>query len=231
MATKIYESSTITTVDGVEIYITPLKIKYLRMFLEEFDTVKLTKNDDEAIERLLHCTKIAMQQYFPKIKTIEGVENSFDLPTVYKIIDIAAGIKISHEETKETVKQQATESGSSWDTLDLAKLESELFLLGIWKDYEELEECLSMPELTATLTAKRELDYSDKKFHASIQGIDLDEHSGKKEPNAWEKMKAKVFSGGRTSNPNDIVAFQGANAAKAGFGIGMGLGYEKIEKK
>ena len=201
------------------------------MFLEEFDTVKLAKNDDEAIERLLYCTRIAMQQYFPEIKTIDDVQESFDLPTIYKIINIAADIEISQEKTEETVKQQATESGSSWDTLDLAKLESELFVLGIWKDYEELESCLSMPELTATLTAKRELDYSDKKFHASIQGIDLDKHSGKNESNAWEKMKAKVFSGGKTSNPNDVVALQGVNAAKAGFGIGMGLGYEKIEKK
>jgi hypothetical protein len=88
-----------------------------------------------------------------------------------------------------------------------------------------------MSELTATLTAKRELEYSDKKFQASIQGIDLDKHSGKSDSNAWEKMKARVFSGGKTSDPNDIVALQGVNAAKAGFGIGMGIGYEKIEKK
>jgi hypothetical protein len=227
MATKIYDSDTITTIDGVEIYITPLKIKYLRMFLEEFETVKLSKDDDGAIERLLYCTKIAMQQYFPKIKTIEDVGDSFDLQTVYKIINIAAGIKINQDKTEETVKQQATDSGSSWETLDLAKLESEVFLLGIWKDYEDLEESLSMPELTATLVAKRELDYSDKKFQASIQGIDLDKNTGKS--NAWEEMKARVFSGGKATDPNDILSMQGVNAQKAGFGIGMGLSYEKID--
>lgn len=227
MATKIYDSDTITTIDGVEIYITPLKIKYLRMFLEEFETVKLSKDDDGAIERLLYCTRIAMQQYFPKIKTIEDVGDSFDLQTVYKIINIAAGIKINQDKTEETVKQQATDSGSSWETLDLAKLESEVFLLGIWKDYEDLEESLSMPELTATLVAKRELDYSDKKFQASIQGIDLDKNTGKS--NAWEEMKARVFSGGKATDPKDILSMQGVNAQKAGFGIGMGLSYEKID--
>jgi hypothetical protein len=227
MATRVYESDIITTIDGVEIYITPLKIKYLRMFLDEFDTVKSAKDDDEAIERLLHCTKIAMQQYYPKIKTIDQVGDSFDLKTVYKIIDIAAGIKINKDKTEETVKQQATDSGSSWETLDLARLESELFLLGIWKDYEELEESLSMSELTATLAAKRELDYSDKKFQASIQGIDLDKNVGKSNP--WEDMKARVFSKGATSNANDVLALQGANAQKAGFGIGMGLDYQKID--
>jgi hypothetical protein len=44
-------------------------------------------------------------------------------------------------------------------------------------------------------------------------------------------MKAKVFSGGKASNANDVLALQGVNAQKAGFGIGMGLGYEDLTKK
>jgi hypothetical protein len=42
-------------------------------------------------------------------------------------------------------------------------------------------------------------------------------------------MKARVFSGGAATNGRDIVALQGVNAQKAGFGIGMGLSYEKID--
>jgi len=41
-------------------------------------------------------------------------------------------------------------------------------------------------------------------------------------------MKARVFSKGKTSNPNDIVALQGAAARQKGFGIGHGLDYEVI---
>lgn len=227
MATKIYESDTVYTIDGISIYLTPLKIKYLREFLEEFEKVKSAKNDEEAIEKLTSCAAITMKQYYPKLKTVEDVEDNFDLKSIYKIINIAAGIKINKDQEEETVKKQATDSGATWETLDLAKLESEVFLLGIWKDYEELESSMSMSELTATLTAKRELDYSDKKFHASIQGIDLDKNTGKS--NAWEEMKARVFSGGKTNDPNDILSMQGANAQKAGFGIGMGLSYEKID--
>jgi len=227
MATKIYESEIIYTVDNDAIYMTPLKIKYLRQFLEEFDNVKKAKDDDEAIERLTRCAKIAMQQYRPDLKTIEDIEDNFDLKTIYQIINIAAGIKIDSDEEKQPVSKQAEDSGATWESLDLAKLESEVFLLGIWKDYEELESSLSMSELTATLTAKRELDYSDKKFQASIQGIDLDKNVGKKD--AWEEMKARVFSGGQTADPNDVLSFQGVNAQKAGFGIGMGLSYEKID--
>jgi len=224
MATKIYESDTIVLMDGTEIYLTPLKIKYLREFMELFDYVKDARNDDQAILFLTECAKIAMKQYAPDRLDLE---DQADIHTIYTILEIAAGIKIKPE-SKETVKDQAVESGASWDTLDLAKLESEVFLLGIWEDYEQLEKSLSMPELIATLESKRELEYQEKKFLAAIQGVDLDKNSGKQ--NEWEEMKARVFSGGGTKDPNDVVALQGVNAQKAGFGIGMGLSYQKIDK-
>jgi hypothetical protein len=225
MATKIYETGEIFLIDGTRVYLTPLKIKYLREFLDAFDDVKISRNDDEAISRLTSCATIAMQQYYPAIKTIEDLEDNLNLPAIYRILDIAAGIKIN-EKKEESVKEQAVDSGSGWEDLDLAKLEAEAFLLGIWKDYEELESSLSMPELTQTLTSKRDLEYQEKKFLAAIQGIDLDKDTGKSDP--WEEMKARVFGRGNAANANDIVALQGANASKAGFGIGMGLDYERI---
>jgi hypothetical protein len=225
MATKIYDASTICLFDGTEIELTPLKIKYLRQFMTSFEYVKQAKNDYEAIGSLLDCATVCMKQYYPQIKTSEELEDNVDLPTIYKILDIAAGIKIDAEAEEESVKKQAVESGSTWETLDLAKLESDVFLLGIWKDYDELERSLSMPELIATLETKREVDYEDKKFLAAIQGVDLDEDSKKQDP--WEAMKTRVFSGGATSDPNDILAYQGVNASRNGFGIGQGLSYEK----
>lgn len=59
-----------------------------------------------------------------------------------------------------------------------------------------------------------------------MQGVDLDKN--KNEKNAWEEMKARVFSGGKAADANDILAYQGINAQKAGFGIGMGMDYERI---
>jgi hypothetical protein len=225
MATKIYNSGKIQLIDGTTVYITPLKIKYLREFMDAFENVKDAKNDEEAISYLAECARITMQQYYPSIKTIQELEDSIDLPTIYQILDIAAGIKVNAK-SEEPVKEQATNSGASWENLDLAKLESEIFLLGIWKDYEQLETSLSMPEMLITLEIKRELDYSEKKFLAAIQGVDLDKQSGKQ--NAWEDMKARVFSKGKATNAKDIVALQGQNAQMAGFGIGMGLDYETV---
>mgnify|MGYP000492075863 CR=1 FL=1 len=64
-----------------------------------------------------------------------------------------------------------------------------------------------------------------------MQGVDLDKETGNDNSNAWEEMKARVFSKGQASDSKDIVALQGINAQKAGFGIGMGLEYEKIPAK
>jgi hypothetical protein len=168
-----------------------------------------------------------MKQFYPKIsKTIEDVEDNLDLPTVYEILDISAGIKIN-KKSDDTVKDQATNSGQTWSELDLAKMESEVFLVGIWKDYKELEMSLSMPELIATLSTRRELQYEEKKFLAAIQGINLDEENGKGQ-DEWERMKARVFSGGATNDSNDVLSLQGPKAQQLGFGIGMGLDYENI---
>jgi hypothetical protein len=194
--------------------------------MKEFENVKLAKDDAEAISALAQCARVCMKQFYPSIKTIEELEDNLNLPAIYRVLDIAAGIKIDGDDEEELVKDQAVDSGSTWETLDLAILEAEVFLLGIWKDFEELESSLSMPELTSILNIKRDLDYQEKKFFAGIQGVDLDKDNNSQD--LWEQKKAKFFSGGATVNGNDVVALQGANAAKAGFGIGMGLDYESL---
>jgi hypothetical protein len=229
MATNIYKQSYFELIDGTVVEGSPLKIKYLREFMDRFELVKKAKDDEQAIQELAFCALIAMKQYFPQINTIAKLEDSVDLKAIYSIIDIAADIKIKENDEKE-VSSQAKEEGTTWDNMDLAKLESEVFLLGIWKDYNELELSLSMPELIATLESKRDLDYQEKKFLAAIQGVDIDKDNGKSSQNKWEEMKAKAFSGGKATNSNDVLSLQGYNAQKAGFGIGMGLGYEDLTK-
>jgi hypothetical protein len=226
MATKIYDTDTITLLDGTDIVLSPLKIKFLREFMDVFEFVKTSRNDKEAVFFMTECARVAMKQYYPQIATTDQLEDAITLPMMYKILDVSAGIKIGGQ-PEDTVKKKVDDSKSDWESLDLAKLESEAFLIGIWKDYSELESSLSMPELLSTLTAKRELDYEEKKFLAGIQGVDLDEATGSS-GNEWEEMKARVFSRGNAANSNDVVALQGQNAINAGFGIGMGLDYERI---
>jgi hypothetical protein len=235
MPTKIYSIEEIELVDGTVIELSPLKIKYMRQFMDVFDSIKNAETDEESIATLSECARIAMKQYYPSIKTIEDLEDSVDLPTIYKIIDVCAGVKIGKsEQTNEPMPKTAkSNSDNSWENLDLAKLESEVFMLGIWKNYDELETSISMPELMAILESRRDLDYTEKKFLAAMQGVDLDEASGKQEEDPWEAMKARVaaqVSGIGNGDPNDITSLQGQKAQQYGFGIGMGLDYEVVSK-
>lgn len=86
-----------------------------------------------------------------------------------------------------------------------------------------------MPELLSILEEKNRQDFEDKKFFASLQGANLEGDGEGASLSKWEEIKARAFSGGKTSNPNDILALQGKAAQRAGFGIGMGLDYEVIK--
>ena len=231
MATEIYKIHKIHLFDGKEIEISPLKIKYLKEVMDTFTLVRQVSNDDDVLLLLLECVRICMKQYCPEISnSIAEVEDNIDMPTIEKILDLAANIKINSD-SKESVKNQAekNESGSSWEDLDLLKMESEVFLIGAWKNYEELEKSICMKELIEILSNKRDLDYQEKKFLAAMQGVDLDNATnpdrGQKE---WEDLKARVFSRGKATDSKDILALQGQNAVSAGFGIGMGLDYEDL---
>lgn len=233
MATKIYDTEYVSLIDGTRIELSPLKIKYLREVMELFDTIKSEDTGGDTLLPIIYAAIISMKQFRPSLRTRDDIEDNFDLQTLYKVLDIGAGIKLAETDSEnvDAQKERAEEAASregGWAKLDLAKLEAEVFTMGIWKNYAELETSLSLPELITTLNIKRELDYSEKKFLAAMQGVDLDKESGKDSDNAWEKMKARVFSGGQSSDPKDIVSFQGVNAEKAGFGIGMGLDYQKI---
>jgi hypothetical protein len=238
MPTKIYDVNYVKTVYGKEIEISPLKIKYMRQFMEQFDLVKTAKNEDEIVDILTKAATVCMKQFYPEIDSVEKFEDTFDLKTMYKIIEFAGGIKMDNEGAEEElpieeVKEESS-SKSGWEDLDLNKLESEAFLLGIWKNYDELESSICLAELMSILEQKREMDYQDKKFTASLKGIDLDDASGKKEEDPWEAMKARVAaqtSGIGTGNPNDITSFQGIKGQQAGFSIGQELGYEVINDK
>jgi len=225
MATKVYEENVIELIDGTEITVGPSKIIYLRGILDSFNKIDKDSTEDEAIEMMVESVRIAMQEFYPSISdSVELIEDNLDIKTVYKVLEYCAGIKINIDQ-EDTVENQAKSQsdGSNWQDLDLVKLESEVFLIGAWKNFDDLEKSISMPELLSLLEVKRELDYGDKKFAAAMQGVDLDKD---KNDNAWEDMKKRVLYNGKDAN--DITNLRGAKAQKAGFGIGNGLGYEEV---
>jgi len=239
MPTKIYDIAYVKTIYGKEIEVSPLKIKYMRQFMDKFNDIKLAKNEDDIVETLTECAAIAMKQIYPEIDSVEKFEDMFDLKAMYKIIEYAGGIKMDKQDEPQEPQEQPQDtqeddsSKAGWEDLDLNKLESEAFLLGIWKNYDELESSICLAELMSILEQKREMDYQDKKFTASLKGIDLDDAVGKKEEDPWEAMKARVAakaSGIGNGNPNDITSFQGVKGQQAGFSIGRELGYEVLNE-
>lgn len=228
MATSVYKNAIIYLIDGTEIEISPLKIKYFRDFMQTYNLMEIVKEEEEIFKILLECGRICFKQFAPYIKTVEDLEDNIDLDNLYKLLEVAGGIKFNKESEEESNKPNSNDGKQeTWDTLDLAKLEKEVFLIGAWKNFEDLETSLSMGELVEIISSKRELTYEERKFSAALQGVDLDKENGKGQKE-WEDLKARVFSKGKAKDSDDIVALQGQNAINAGFGIGMGLDYEDL---
>ncbi len=48
-------------------------------------------------------------------------------------------------------------------------------LTGNWKNFEELEDAISLPELEAMIKARRNYDATKQRFLAALKGIKMDE--------------------------------------------------------
>lgn len=101
-----------------------------------------------------------------------------------------------------------------------------MFLLGHWKDYDELESSLSMPELTATLKAMYSVESRKNKFMASLQGVSLDssdsDDTSEKQPSTLKDIQARAMA--RLSGDNE----KASSAVKYGFTPDMGVAYDII---
>jgi len=96
MTTTVNEEKKITLIDGTEISVRPLKISLLRDFMKKFDAISAVADDnDKSMNLLMECVQIALKQYKPEIATdVKALEDLIDLPTVYKIVEEASGIKL-----------------------------------------------------------------------------------------------------------------------------------------
>jgi inhibitor of KinA sporulation pathway (predicted exonuclease) len=97
MATTVDEATKLTLIDGTEISVRPLKISLLREFLKKFEEIaKVADDNDKSMSALMECVQIAMKQYKPEIAgDLKALEDNIDLPTVYKVVEAASGIKIN----------------------------------------------------------------------------------------------------------------------------------------
>lgn len=96
MATTTHEEGTVTLIDGTEIKVRPLKISLLREFMEKFELIsEFASDNSKSMGILMECVQIALKQYKPEIAgDLPALEDNLDLPTVYKIVEAASGMKL-----------------------------------------------------------------------------------------------------------------------------------------
>lgn len=96
MTTTVNETKTVKLIDGTDIELRPLKISLLREFMKKFEGIAAVAEDNEkSMDLLIECVLIALRQYKPELATdAKALEEVMDLPTVYKIVEEASGIKL-----------------------------------------------------------------------------------------------------------------------------------------
>lgn len=99
MATSVYEITEIELIDGTKVKMRPLRISLLREFMKKFEAITQVATDNEkSMDILIDCVQIAMKQYMPELaEDREKLEDNLDLPSVYKVVEAAAGIKFDDE--------------------------------------------------------------------------------------------------------------------------------------
>jgi hypothetical protein len=96
MSITVTEEQTLTLLDGTTFVARPLKISLLRKFMKAFDGIaEVSADNDKSMDLLIKCVQVAMEQYAPEVAADAAkMEDLLDLPTVYKVIEAASGIKL-----------------------------------------------------------------------------------------------------------------------------------------
>lgn len=113
MATAVYDVLEIELQDGTVVEIRPLDLKRLRKVMKIIDemnkppekpakTTTKTKaaasgeepiSEDKMLEYLIAATKVSLEKQLPdKANDNEWFEEALDVPTIWKILEISAGI-------------------------------------------------------------------------------------------------------------------------------------------
>lgn len=88
--------------------------------------------------------------------------------------------------------------------------------LGNWRNFDELEDSLSYPELVAMVDSMRETEHRRQKFQAALKGIDIDKDKSQQEDpveQAKRRVRAKM-----AGVDEETLRFR-ENTAAAGFQV------------
>lgn len=92
MATRVYDVVQLELQDGSTVEVKPLSIKRLRKFMEKIEDMSRADTEVESLSALTAAATVALQVSKPEL-TEDEAEDLLDMPTIWKILDIAGGIK------------------------------------------------------------------------------------------------------------------------------------------
>lgn len=107
MATTVYETIELELLDGRTITVKPLNLKNLREVMKEWQKASEVQNEDEFLDILINCTTIAFKQFAPDLAEKESIEEAVDLQTMYKILEVAADIRLNDPNLVATAQELA----------------------------------------------------------------------------------------------------------------------------
>lgn len=97
MATTVYDVEVIKLQNDVEVTLKPLTINRLRKFMEVMDKFGSAKTELETLTILIDACAVALEKQLPDLVTDrDQLEDSLDLPTIYRIIKICGGIDLEN---------------------------------------------------------------------------------------------------------------------------------------
>lgn len=132
MASRVYNEESITLQDDKEVLLRPLPIGRLRRFMDAWGKFADAKTDDDGFNVFINCSGIALEENFKgKFDALkaskdeveageylsaeykEYLEETLDLDTIYKILEVTGGIKLNDPKLMEAVLEAQERLGET----------------------------------------------------------------------------------------------------------------------
>ena len=126
MATTVYKQEEITLQDGTEVLLKPLPIGRLRRFMEAWNEFGNIETEDDGYNVFINCAGIALEENykgrFDGLKATkdekeageflsaeykEYLEDTLDLDTIYRILEVTGGLKLNDPKLIEAAEKAA----------------------------------------------------------------------------------------------------------------------------
>lgn len=95
MATTVYDVEEIQLQNGTTVKLKPLTIKELRKFMVVIQKTAEVTSEDETLTILIEACAVALEKQLPDlVKDIDAFEDTLDVPTINRILEVCGGIKM-----------------------------------------------------------------------------------------------------------------------------------------